>query len=60
MVASQSDAEFWGLHYVRRHKMKSKGTFAKIVRSIHGVMDIYFFVFIGLWLALWLLAIARP
>ncbi len=59
MATSQVDAEFWGLHYVRRQKMKSKGNFSKIIRSVHGVMDIYLFLFIALWLAIWLLALVR-
>ena len=45
------DPEYWGVHH-RRKALRARGPFLWIT-SIHGVMDVYVFVFAGLWIALW-------
>ena len=53
-AGTEEGAQIWGLHYLRK-RMKTKGDILKTATSIHGVMDIYFFLFIILWVAIWLI-----
>jgi hypothetical protein len=55
---SEESVSFWGLHYLRRRSMMSKGNFRRKVTSIHGVMDIYFVLFLLLWVGIWLVKLA--
>ena len=45
------DPEYWGVHR-RRRALRARGLFLWVT-SIHGVIDVYVFVFAGLWIALW-------
>lgn len=47
---------FWGLHHLRRSCLNSKGKFIRSITSIHGVMDIYYGLFVILWAAIFYLA----
>lgn len=59
VAGSEEGANFWGLHYLRRGSMISTRKFLGTMTSIHGVMDIYFFLFIILWLAIWTVGIGE-
>ena len=59
IAGSEANASFWGLHYLRRSSMMSKNIFSRTVTSIHGVMYIYFFLFLILWFAIWLVKIGN-
>lgn len=51
--ASPYKAEYWGVHH-RRKDLEVKEKFSKPwFTTIHGAMDLYAFVFAGLWIVLW-------
>lgn len=56
-VRGQEAAEYWGLHHIRMKVKAGRNLFAWAT-SIHGIMDIYFFLFTAIWVALWVIASA--
>lgn len=48
-----------GLFRLRKDKLRAKGV-RNFLTSIHGIIDIYLFVFIGLWVALGVVVHNRP
>jgi hypothetical protein len=57
-IGQKEAAEYWGVHHVRS-KLKAGNNPARWITSIHGVMDVYFILFIAIWLALFMIANTR-
>ena len=51
-------AAYWGLHHVRL-RLKTRRNILSWATSLHGLSDIYFFLFAFLWIGLWFVASNR-